>query len=409
MDSLPLGLSVHHFVSSVGAEVGFASLIAVAILVLLYFAQARETATLRTRADEAGFRVQELETRLAELTEQVAALPAEISVTRAVGGRVASAGSGAPGRVAVGVPASAGAAAALFPPSAPAGVAAPALAAATRLIPDPDSFLREGEPEPATAAAGANGDGHHAVVAPVAAPMPDATIHGSLPAPVGAPAGLAAPPPLVLPGAGRPPGAGPPRRPSGPTGQGRPPGAGPTRPVGPARAQGKPMRPPPRRSKGRLVLGGLVAALALAAIAAGVIVLTKGGRSSSASTASLSRSLASRRTSQTVVVLPSTVTVSVLNGTDMQGLAGHVAQRLVADGYRKGAVTNASDQTQTTSVVAYMAASKRRDALAVAGALKLPRASVQPIDASTKAIACPPTNACTSAVVVTIGRDLATQ
>ena len=169
------------------------------------------------------------------------------------------------------------------------------------------------------------------------------------------------------------------------------------------------MRPPPRRSKGRLVLGGLIAALALAAVAAGVIILTKGGSSSSASTASLSSSLATRRPSQTPVVRPSTVTVSVLNGTDMQGLAGHVAQRLAADGYRKGAVTNASDQTQTTSVVAYMAPSERRDALAVAGALKLARTSVQPIDASTKAIACPPTNACTSAVVVTIGRDLATQ
>ncbi|MBV8711948.1 MAG: LytR C-terminal domain-containing protein, partial [Solirubrobacterales bacterium] len=119
--------------------------------------------------------------------------------------------------------------------------------------------------------------------------------------------------------------------------------------------------------------------------------------------------LASHRTTQATAVRPSTVTVSVLNGTDMQGLAGHVAQRLAADGYRKGAVTNASDQTQTSSVVAYMAPAYRRDAVAVAAALKLTRASVQPIDASTKAIACPPAKACTSAVVVTIGRDLATQ
>jgi hypothetical protein len=74
MASLAFGLSVHHFVSSVGADVGFASLIAVAILVLLYFAQARETATLRARADEAGLRVQELEDQLASLAEQVAAL-----------------------------------------------------------------------------------------------------------------------------------------------------------------------------------------------------------------------------------------------------------------------------------------------------------------------------------------------
>ncbi|MBV9334646.1 MAG: LytR C-terminal domain-containing protein, partial [Solirubrobacterales bacterium] len=166
---------------------------------------------------------------------------------------------------------------------------------------------------------------------------------------------------------------------------------------------------PPRRSKARLALGALIAALVVAAIAAGVIVLTNRTGSSSAHTSSLNSSLASRRTGQANPVRPSTVTVSVLNGTDMQGLAGHVAQRLAAEGYRKGAVTNASDQTQTTSVVAFMAPTYRREALAVAAALKLTRTSVQPIDASTKAIACPPTKACTSSVVVTIGRDLATQ
>ena len=81
MDSLPsAALSVHHFISSVGADAGFAALIAVAILVLLYFAQARETATLRTRAQEADFRAQALEVRVADLTDQLAALPAEISV-----------------------------------------------------------------------------------------------------------------------------------------------------------------------------------------------------------------------------------------------------------------------------------------------------------------------------------------
>ncbi|MBV9943682.1 MAG: LytR C-terminal domain-containing protein [Solirubrobacterales bacterium] len=404
MTPFPLGLSIHHFVSSVGAEVGFASLIAVAILVLLYFAQARETATLRARADEAGFRVQELEARLAELAEQVGALPAEISVSRSAGARVAAAQGGLTGRVAAGVPASAGAAAATLPPSAPAGMAAPALAAATRLIPDPDSFVRE--PVPATEAAGANGDGHRPVAAPLAAAT---TINPPGRSSVGAPAGMVAPPPGVAPDATRAPGAGGPRRPVGATAQGRPSGAGHTRSGGPGRSQGTALRPPPRRSKARLALGALIAALVVAAIAAGVIVLTNRTGSSSAHTSSLNSSLASRRTGQANPVRPSTVTVSVLNGTDMQGLAGHVAQRLAAEGYRKGAVTNASDQTQTTSVVAFMAPTYRREALAVAAALKLTRTSVQPIDASTKAIACPPTKACTSSVVVTIGRDLATQ
>ena len=52
MVTIPFALSVHHFISSVGADAGFAAFIAVALLVLLYFSQARETATLRRRADE---------------------------------------------------------------------------------------------------------------------------------------------------------------------------------------------------------------------------------------------------------------------------------------------------------------------------------------------------------------------
>ena len=102
MPSIPFALSVHHFISSVGADAGFASLIGLALLVLLYFAHARETATLRSRADEAGLRVQELEAQLADLADQIAGLPAEISV-RAAGSRVVAASGGVQQRVAAGV------------------------------------------------------------------------------------------------------------------------------------------------------------------------------------------------------------------------------------------------------------------------------------------------------------------
>ena len=90
METIPFAVSVHHFISSVGADAGFAAFIAVALLVLLYFSQARETSNLRRRADEAGQRVQELEDQLYALSEQVAALPAEISV-RAASPRAAAA------------------------------------------------------------------------------------------------------------------------------------------------------------------------------------------------------------------------------------------------------------------------------------------------------------------------------
>src|SRR5437764_58691 len=68
MASVPFAVSVHHFISSVGADAGFAAIIGLAILVFLYFAQARETAALRDRAEESAERVQQLETRVAQLS-----------------------------------------------------------------------------------------------------------------------------------------------------------------------------------------------------------------------------------------------------------------------------------------------------------------------------------------------------
>ena len=50
MASAPYALSIHNFISSVGADAGFASIIGLAILVLLYFAHARETSALREQA-----------------------------------------------------------------------------------------------------------------------------------------------------------------------------------------------------------------------------------------------------------------------------------------------------------------------------------------------------------------------
>ena len=74
--TIPFALSVSHFISSVGADAGFAAIIGLAILVLLYFAQARETATLREEASSASEQVQQLEYRVAQLARGVAAAPA---------------------------------------------------------------------------------------------------------------------------------------------------------------------------------------------------------------------------------------------------------------------------------------------------------------------------------------------
>jgi LytR cell envelope-related transcriptional attenuator len=391
MAQVPFALSVHHFISSVGADVGFASLIGLALLVLLFFSQARETSTLRSRADEAGLRIQELESEVAELAEQLAALPAEISVRAASPRAAAAFGAAQPG-----APVAAGVGASTLPPAAPAGVAAPALAAATRLIPDPVHPLPEYTP--GASAGNGNGSPSRPVVAASAA-----TMQRPVQAPPAGTARSAAPTPRVGGGAGGRPGRGP------GAGQGRPPGAGQPRPGTPSRPPGAPLRPPSRRSKGRMVLGGVIAAVALAAIAVGVIVLTGGSKHSptSAGKSSTNATLASHRSTSATAVQPATVTVSVLNGTDMSGLAGDVSKRLQTVGYLKGSVTNASDQTHVSTIVAYVAPTDRRDALAVASALKLKKSSVQLVDPTTKATACPPAQACTSAVVVTVGTDLA--
>jgi hypothetical protein len=159
-----------------------------------------------------------------------------------------------------------------------------------------------------------------------------------------------------------------------------------------------------------MVLGAVIAVASLAAIAVGVIVLTHSGkRTSSASKSSTNAALASHR-STAAPVQPATVTFSVLNGTDQSGLAGKVADQLTADGYQKASKpTNAADQTHTSTIVAYMAPAYRRDAVAVAKSLKLSSSAVQLVDPTSKATVCPPAQACTSRVVVTVGQDLAHQ
>ena len=54
---VPFALSIHTFINNVGAYVGFASIVGLALLVLLHFAQARETSTLRNRLEEASDRI----------------------------------------------------------------------------------------------------------------------------------------------------------------------------------------------------------------------------------------------------------------------------------------------------------------------------------------------------------------
>lgn len=159
----------------------------------------------------------------------------------------------------------------------------------------------------------------------------------------------------------------------------------------------------------RRVFLGLAAAIVFVAAAAVVLALKSGGGHQQASTSPVaSRKSAANRTRQAPAVSPSSVTVSVLNGTATSGLAHRTATRLAGVGYKEGTIATASDQTRTATVVAFTPG-HRSAALAVASSLKLGQGRVQPIDPSTQAIACPPPSGCTSSVVVTVGSDLAAQ
>ena len=94
---------------------------------------------------------------------------------------------------------------------------------------------------------------------------------------------------------------------------------------------------------------------------------------------------------------PSSITFSVLNGTGVDGLGKQVADELEAAGYRRGNVTNASEQ-KAESVVLYTRTS-RADALAVAREIDV--SQTEPIDASSQALAGD------ASVVVVAGADQA--
>jgi hypothetical protein len=411
MASIAYALSIQHFINTVGAKAGFAAIIGLALLVLLFFTQARETANLRRRADEAEQQLYQLQLHVDHLSRQRpqhAAAPA----TQTTGAPVAAppaaalaAHAATASRAVPGEQVAAGAVATI--PAAPAGVGAPALSSATRLIPlvEPSEIsIRALRPS-------TNGDGDsHAFDATVASPPPG-------PAPSTAAAGgngVARPPvPVPMPTMSAAPEPVPPPRMALPR-QDRPPG----RP--PVSAQ------PPRRRRepsGRRIspIFFVLAAILAAAVVAVVLIFVTGSnnntpstRASSSSAASASSTSAAKQTKGTkraktavTPVTPSSVTVAVLNGTSTNKLAADVLGKLTAAGYKGGTTYNAAEAGVTSTIVGYTAQNYRSDALAVARSLNLGSASVQGVSQGDRAKVCGTTTACTTQVVVTAGADLA--
>src|SRR6185437_8288509 len=106
-----------------------------------------------------------------------------------------------------------------------------------------------------------------------------------------------------------------------------------------------PFSEPPRRRLGLRIAVLLAGVLVIAAIVVGLLHFTSSGGNSNATGTSTARR------KRTVAVSPSTVTVSVLNGTATNGLAGRISNQLTSAGYKQGRVATASDQTRTATII----------------------------------------------------------
>jgi hypothetical protein len=400
MAMLPFAFSIHNFISSVGADAGFAAIVGLAVLVLLYFAHARETANLREEAALLTQRLQQAEARVVQLTRgQPAAAEAAVNA----------------------VPTPAGAA------FAPAFTAAPALGSATKVIAagaEPELAPPEVEPVPAAAPAMAMAG---VAAAPVESSAPAPTASPAAPTP--RPPAQATAPPAPTPGAPAPAPSPPaglvPAPATNAGGNGASQRSGPpapvpgeperlARPVASARPvpsrQLPPLQLPRRRQRSRIGRGVSVALAALLAVVAAVVLfaVTSVGASKHSPNTSTTNSPGSSQGQ--AAFKPSSVTVAVLNGTAVNQLAHRIGAKLAARGYRTGTIATAANQTETTTVVAYLSGKgDHSDALHVARALGLSRSALRPVDQSTLQVACPTSSACPANVVVTVGSDLAGQ
>jgi hypothetical protein len=70
---LSYALSVHGFINKIGNDAGFAAIIAVALVIIMVFVQARETSLVRDRAQDAEDRLAQLEQYAAQVGRQATA------------------------------------------------------------------------------------------------------------------------------------------------------------------------------------------------------------------------------------------------------------------------------------------------------------------------------------------------
>lgn len=159
----------------------------------------------------------------------------------------------------------------------------------------------------------------------------------------------------------------------------------------------KPERSPARARA--LIVGGVI--LAVIVVVAAVLVLKGGGASPTATPTSAATAKTRPPTSKATASNPAEVAVTVLNGTETNGLAHHLAADLQQSGYTRAAASVAVPPgTHATTVVEYVPG-HHADGQGVAKALNVTR--VQAIEGSISSLA----NSAT--VVVVAGADQAAQ
>jgi hypothetical protein len=154
---------------------------------------------------------------------------------------------------------------------------------------------------------------------------------------------------------------------------------------------------PKKRNRVYIVLAVVGVLILGAAAAIGVPKLVNGTKTST-SAKNAAKTQTSKTTRKAAPVKPGKITVAVLNGTGIPGLAAQIGDRVDADGFTLGTVSNASQAGgQRTGSVAMYASGHKRDAQIVARKLRI--ATVTPVDASSQGIAGDAT------VVVIVGSD----